>query len=206
MTPEGYTRVYVGGLNESIKKEDLQMQFEKFGKLNKVWVAFNPPGFAFIEFMNMNEAENACSNMNGTDMMGAKLRVEISRGRGRSNRGGYRDRGYRNNVYGGSQGGGGGGGGGYNNYYGGRAGGSRSRYSDDYSGGRGAPYGSRDSYNQGYNVPVDTGMSYYGGKDYGSSRYRSRSPAGRDRYFSQHLKRVPSPRTSNFDFLALQVH
>lgn len=83
MTPEGYTRVYVGGLNESIKKEDLQTEFEKYGKLNKVWVAFNPPGFAFIEFLNMNEAELACSSMNGTEIMGAKLRVEISRGRGR---------------------------------------------------------------------------------------------------------------------------
>lgn len=69
MTPEGYTRVYVGGLNESIKKEDLQMEFEKYGKLNKVWVAFNPPGFAFIEFLNMNEAELACNSMNGTEIM-----------------------------------------------------------------------------------------------------------------------------------------
>ncbi|GLV33145.1 Repressor splicing factor 1 [Carabus blaptoides fortunei] len=53
------TRVYVGGLGDGIKKEDLETEFEKYGKLNSVWVAFNPPGFAFIEFLNKDEAESA---------------------------------------------------------------------------------------------------------------------------------------------------
>ncbi|CAG9858669.1 unnamed protein product [Phyllotreta striolata] len=52
-------RVYVGGLNDSIKKEDLEGEFEKYGKLNSVWVAFNPPGFAFIEFNSLTDAETA---------------------------------------------------------------------------------------------------------------------------------------------------
>ncbi|XP_011500161.1 PREDICTED: RNA-binding protein Rsf1-like [Ceratosolen solmsi marchali] len=178
MTPDGYARVYVGGLNESIKKEDLQMQFEKFGKLNKVWVAFNPPGFAFIEFFNMDEAEMACSNMNGTEIMGAKLRVEISRGRGRGGRGGFKGRG-RGGF--GSRGGYRGGGGGYDqgggNYYSGRGGGNSGRYGQSY-GNRNSGYASRDTYSQdGYGG--DVAPDYYSGKDTSSSRYRSRSPAGR---------------------------
>ncbi|XP_058801409.1 RNA-binding protein Rsf1-like isoform X1 [Phymastichus coffea] len=191
MTPDGYARVYVGGLNESIRKEDLQMQFEKFGKLNKVWVAFNPPGFAFIEYFNMDEAEMACSNMNGTDLMGAKLRVEISRGRGRGGRGGGRGRGgggrggsggFRSGGGGyGSRGGGGGydqGGGGGGSYYSGRGGGNSGRYGGGPGGGRmrdnyGGDVGAGAAYNQ------DAGNEYYN-KDTGSSRYRSRSPAGRN--------------------------
>ncbi|KAG7213240.1 hypothetical protein KM043_002541 [Ampulex compressa] len=180
MTPEGYTRVYVGGLNESIKKEDLQMEFEKYGKLNKVWVAFNPPGFAFIEFLNMNEAELACTSMNGTEIMGAKLRVEISRGRGRGGgRGGTG--GFRGGRGAADYGGG---------YYAGRGGGSRGRgrYGEDYMSNRAGGYVTRDGYTQdtyaGNNV--DTSAEYYTGKDTGTSRYRSRSPAGRGSH--RHLR------------------
>ncbi|GBO98332.1 RNA-binding protein Rsf1 [Eumeta japonica] len=140
----GGTKVYVGGLIEGIKKEDLEREFDKYGKLNSVWVALNPPGFAFIEFENSQEAEDACSAMNGTELLGATLRVELSRRRegprrggsfrgnggsnfrGRSFDGGYRGRG-------GSFGGGrpynnrrGGGGGGY-----GGSGGFRSRSPHD---------------------------------------------------------------------------
>ncbi|XP_033230065.1 RNA-binding protein Rsf1-like isoform X2 [Belonocnema kinseyi] len=202
MTPEGYTRVYVGGLNESIKKEDLQNEFEKFGKLNKVWVAFNPPGFAFIEFLNMDEAEMACSNMNGSEILGAKLRVEISRGRGRGGRGGsgggggggggYRggSRGFNSRGssggggYRGSSGYGGGGGGDQGGYYAGRGGSNRSRgrYGEDYSN---SGYSTRDSYSQdSYGAGGGASTDYY--KDSGSSRYRSRSPAARSSH--RHLR------------------
>ncbi|KAK0179210.1 hypothetical protein PV327_008023 [Microctonus hyperodae] len=210
MTPEGFTRVYVGGLNETIKKEDLQIEFEKFGKLNKVWVAFNPPGFAFIEFFSLDEAEMACNSMNGTEIMGAKLRVEISRGRGRSgNRGngaggfrGGRSSGGGRGGFGHSRGGSGGyrdgnsygdqGGGG--SYHSGRIGGGnrpRGRYGDSYSSGRssggGGGYVTRNSYSQhGYDTGSgDTNADYYSGKD-SSSRYRSRSPAGRGSH--RHLR------------------
>ncbi|XP_013142652.1 PREDICTED: RNA-binding protein Rsf1 [Papilio polytes] len=91
----GGTRVYVGGLVEGIKKEDLEREFDKYGKLNSVWVALNPPGFAFIEFENMQEAEDACSAMNGFEMLGATLKVELSRKRDGPRRGGGNFRGGR---------------------------------------------------------------------------------------------------------------
>ncbi|XP_069704519.1 RNA-binding protein Rsf1 isoform X1 [Periplaneta americana] len=175
------TRVYVGGLSDGIKKEDLESEFEKYGKLNSVWVAFNPPGFAFIEFANEDEAETACDNLNGSEMFGSKLRVEISRGR-RGGRGGFR----------GSRGGGrgffprGGGRGGYGSDRGGYRGrggrggprGGRGRYGDDYGSGRGGYGGSRDYDRNGGRDSY--GNDYYGGgRDSGSSRYRSRSPVGR---------------------------
>ncbi|OWR49328.1 RNA-binding protein Rsf1 [Danaus plexippus] len=105
----GGTRVYVGGLVEGIKKEDLEREFDKYGKLNSVWVALNPPGFAFIEFENMQEAEDACSAMNGFEMLGATLKVELSRKRDGPRRGGGNFRGgrggnFRGRPFGGSGG------------------------------------------------------------------------------------------------------
>ncbi|CAK9795233.1 hypothetical protein ANTQUA_LOCUS262 [Anthophora quadrimaculata] len=166
MTPEGYTRVYVGGLNESIKKEDLQTEFE--------------------------------NSMNGTEIMGAKLRVEISRGRGRGGgrggMGGFRGsrggaaRGYGsaasiafnyrgNNMYAD-----------YGGYYAGKGGGSRSRdyYGEDYMTNRTGGYVTRDGYTQDVYNSGDPNADYYTNKGTGTSRYRSRSPAGRGSH--RHLR------------------
>lgn len=123
------TRVYVGNLCEKVKKEDLEGEFTKYGKLNSVWVAFNPPGFAFVEFCEKSDAEKACEVLNGSELnnISKSIRVEISRGRGRGRDGNNRRFG------GGGQGGGGGGGfrngggGGFRNGGGGGGGRFRSR-------------------------------------------------------------------------------
>ena len=41
-------RVYVGNPDPGTQKEELADAFEKHGKLADVWIARNPPGFAFI--------------------------------------------------------------------------------------------------------------------------------------------------------------
>lgn len=156
--------VYVGGLSEDIQKEDLEREFGKYGNLTKVWVARNPPGFAFIEFEDDQDANEAIKEMNGATINGSEIRVDISRGRG--GRRGGRGGGFR----GGRDGGGGfrGRRGGYDSgfrsssggYRGGRGGGSR------YGGDRSSSY-DRPSYGGG------------GGGEYRSSGgYRSRSPMG----------------------------
>lgn len=158
------TSVYVGGLSEDVQKEDLEREFGKFGDLEKVWVARNPPGFAFIEFKDDEDANEAIKEMNGASINGSEIRVDISRGRGgRSGGGGgfRRGGGGRDGGFG-RRGGRGGydsgfrsGGGGFR---GGRGGGSR------YGGDRGGSYDR---------------PSYGGGSDYrGSGGYRSRSPMG----------------------------
>ncbi|XP_068632378.1 RNA-binding protein Rsf1 [Battus philenor] len=121
----GGTRVYVGGLVEGIKKEDLEREFDKYGKLNSVWVALNPPGFAFIEFENMQEAEDACSAMNGFEMLGATLKVELSRKRDGPRRGGNFRGGRGGNFRGRSFGGPPGGNRSFNSFGGGGGGGGR---------------------------------------------------------------------------------
>lgn len=183
------TRVYVGGLSDSVKKEDLEGEFEKFGKLNSVWVAFNPPGFAFIEFNSQSDAETACDNLNGTDFLGSKLRVEIARGRSRRGGGGFRGGrgggggdfrrgggGFRDSRGGGFRGGRGGGRGrGRFEDYGGRKS-DGGRFSNDY--GRndrdgGFRRGGRDSFGRGRGG---------GGRRYDGDRFRSRSPVGGPRH------------------------
>ncbi|XP_037581170.1 RNA-binding protein 1 isoform X3 [Dermacentor silvarum] len=97
------TRIFVGGLGDNMAKDDLEREFGKYGRLNQVWVAQNPPGFAFLEFDDDRDADEAIRNMNGVVLNGSRLRVEYSRERGGS-------RGFRGGPRGG---GGGGGGGGY---------------------------------------------------------------------------------------------
>ena len=50
-------RVYVGNLRSDTDKGEIEREFEKFGKLNDVWVARNPPGFAFLEFDDARDAD-----------------------------------------------------------------------------------------------------------------------------------------------------
>ncbi|KMZ09589.1 uncharacterized protein Dsimw501_GD28919, partial [Drosophila simulans] len=43
-------KVYVGNLGSSASKYEIENAFSKYGPLRNVWVARNPPGFAFVEF------------------------------------------------------------------------------------------------------------------------------------------------------------
>lgn len=158
--------VYVGGLSEDIQKEDLEREFGKFGNLTKVWVARNPPGFAFIEFEDDQDANEAIKEMNGATINGSEIRVDISRGRGgrRGGRGGGGGGGFRGRR---DSGGFRGRRGGYDSGF--RSGGGGGGYRGGRGGG-GSRYGDRSSS---YDRP-----SYGGGGDYRSSGYRSRSPMG----------------------------
>ncbi|XP_015916614.1 RNA-binding protein Rsf1 [Parasteatoda tepidariorum] len=153
--------VYVGGLSDDVQKEDLEREFSKFGNLTKVWVARNPPGFAFIDFEDDEDANEAIKEMNGATINGSEIRCDISRGRGRGGRGGRGGGGFRGgrgrrDYDSGFRSGGGGGG-----FRGSRgSGGSR------YGGGGGRGGG-------GYDRPYSRG-----GSDRSSGGYRSRSPMG----------------------------
>ncbi|GAX84333.1 hypothetical protein CEUSTIGMA_g11755.t1 [Chlamydomonas eustigma] len=77
-------KVYVGGLRPDITEREVEDEFRRFGKLFKVWVARKPPGFAFIEFEDPRDAEDAVRKLDGQQ----GWRVEISRSRGPQPRGG----------------------------------------------------------------------------------------------------------------------
>lgn len=81
-------KVYVGNLGSNASKHELESAFTKYGPLRNVWVARNPPGFAFIEFEDPRDAEDAVRGLDGTRMCGTRVRVEMSSGRSRKQAGG----------------------------------------------------------------------------------------------------------------------
>ncbi|EDW52383.1 RNA-binding protein Rsf1 [Drosophila sechellia] len=191
------TRVYVGNLTDKVKKDDLEGEFTKYGKLNSVWIAFNPPGFAFVEFEHRDDAEKACDILNGSELLGSQLRVEISKGRPRQGRrGGPMDRGGRRGDFGRhSITSGGSGGGGFRQR---GSSGSSSRHTErGYSSGRSgaSSYNGREGGGSGFNrrevygggrdsSRYSSGSSASYGRTGGQSagRFRSRSPVGNHRF------------------------
>lgn len=59
-------KVYVGNLGSSASKHEIETAFCKYGPLRNVWVARNPPGFAFVEFEDPRDAEDAVRGLDGT--------------------------------------------------------------------------------------------------------------------------------------------
>ncbi|XP_065333577.1 serine/arginine-rich splicing factor 1A [Cloeon dipterum] len=96
-------RIYVGNLPPDIRTKDIQDLFYKFGKVTFVDLKNRRgPPFAFVEFDDPRDAEDAVHARDGYDYDGYRLRVEFPRGGGP---GSFRGRG------GGGGGGGGSGGG-----------------------------------------------------------------------------------------------
>ena len=150
------SKLYVGNMSFNTTESELESAFGEFGQVQSVSIVTDRDtgrsrGFAFVEMASPEEAEAAIEGMNGRDLGGRSLTVNLARPRedrgGGGGRGGYgggggggggRSRG----GYGGGGGGygGGGGGGGYGGGGGGRGG---------YGGGGGGYGGGGDSYGGG---------------------------------------------------------
>ncbi|XP_067934141.1 serine/arginine-rich splicing factor 3-like isoform X2 [Watersipora subatra] len=74
----GY-RIFVGDLGRQATRYDVEREYERYGKLVDVWVARNPPGFAFIVFKNLDECERAVRKSHGRRICGRRVRVEYAR-------------------------------------------------------------------------------------------------------------------------------
>ncbi|XP_035215859.1 serine/arginine-rich splicing factor 3-like isoform X2 [Stegodyphus dumicola] len=79
-------KVYIGSLGSRATKDDIEEVFGKFGPLRNVWIARNPPGFAFVEFEDRRDAEEAVAELDGSRLCGSRIRVEMSHGKTRSDR------------------------------------------------------------------------------------------------------------------------
>ncbi|XP_069463905.1 serine/arginine-rich splicing factor 7-like isoform X2 [Ambystoma mexicanum] len=80
------TKVYVGNLGTGTGKGELERAFSYYGPLRTVWIARNPPGFAFVEFEDPRDAEDAVRDLDGKVICGSKIRVELSTGMPRHSR------------------------------------------------------------------------------------------------------------------------
>ncbi|KAK6061062.1 hypothetical protein COOONC_01274 [Cooperia oncophora] len=131
------TRVYVGNLPPDCREKDLEDIFAKYGKIRFVDMkGTRGPLFAFVEFEDPRDAEDAVRGRDGYDLDGSRIRVEFTRGAGPRGPGGRPLNGSGRGVYGGrggygggySGGGGGGGRGGYGGGGGGRGPARRTNY------------------------------------------------------------------------------
>lgn len=59
------TKVYVGNLGTGAGKGELERAFGYYGPLRTVWIARNPPGFAFVEFEDPRDADDAVRGLDG---------------------------------------------------------------------------------------------------------------------------------------------
>ncbi|ESW33323.1 hypothetical protein PHAVU_001G060500 [Phaseolus vulgaris] len=68
------SRVYVGNLDSRVTERDLEDEFRVFGVIRSVWVARRPPGYAFIDFDDRRDAQDAIRELDGKN----GWRVELS--------------------------------------------------------------------------------------------------------------------------------
>ncbi|CAG5099305.1 Oidioi.mRNA.OKI2018_I69.XSR.g16429.t1.cds [Oikopleura dioica] len=60
------SKVYIGNLGrDPLPESDLEEEFEDFGPIKEIFVARNPPGFAYIDFMSEKDAKQAVREMSG---------------------------------------------------------------------------------------------------------------------------------------------
>jgi RNA recognition motif-containing protein len=120
-------KLYVGNFPYSVDESQLRDLFSQYGDITDLALIMDretgrPKGFAFVTFATQAAAEKALE-LNGRDLGGRALKVNVARERERTGGGGGRP--------------GGGGGGGRGGYGGGGGGGGRSGGGGGYGGGGG---------------------------------------------------------------------
>ena len=74
-------KLFVYGINANCPRDLLEDTFEKCGKVNDI---FNTgKGYAFVTMADERDAKIACEDLNGTELDGQDIKVEISRPKGR---------------------------------------------------------------------------------------------------------------------------
>lgn len=71
------TRVYVGGLSHRCRESDLERFFRKYGRLREIAIK---NGYAFVDFDDGRDADDAVYDLNGVDFMGDRVTVEFAKG------------------------------------------------------------------------------------------------------------------------------
>ena len=67
----------VRNLSDSVRREDLEDEFSKYGALKNVWVS-QILRFAFVEYEDETNANDAVSNMNDAEYFGSRIKVKVS--------------------------------------------------------------------------------------------------------------------------------
>lgn len=76
-------KLFVGNLDWSVGDDDLKAAFESFGEITSARVISDKMsgrsrGFGFVEYATDEAAESAKQQMNGKDLKGRAIRVDIA--------------------------------------------------------------------------------------------------------------------------------
>ena len=71
-------QIFVAKLSPSIHKRELEYEFRKFGRIRTLQLK---RGYAFIEFEDYRDADDAIHEMNGRRINGQKIVVQAAHGR-----------------------------------------------------------------------------------------------------------------------------
>ncbi|GJZ83979.1 serine/arginine-rich splicing factor SR34-like protein isoform X2 [Tanacetum coccineum] len=82
MSSRSSRTLYVGNLPGDIRDREVEDLFYKYGPIVHIElkVPRNPPGFAFVEFEDARDADDAIRGRDGYDFDGHRLRVELAHG------------------------------------------------------------------------------------------------------------------------------
>ena len=59
-------KVYIGNLgSDPPSTTEVEKEFSYYGKLQSVWIARRPPGFAYVEFEDSRDARDAVKDLDG---------------------------------------------------------------------------------------------------------------------------------------------
>ncbi len=95
------SNLFVGNLARNIRKDDLQNAFSEYGTIKSIKIitdkhSGNPRGFGFVEMEDEAGAKNAIKNLNGYELNGKAINVNMAHTRtGGQRGGGSRQRNYR---------------------------------------------------------------------------------------------------------------
>ncbi len=106
------TKLFVGNLDFKVTENDLQDAFAAYGTVVEANLVTDratgrPRGFAFVTMSSPEEAQKAIDGMNGKDLGGRALNVNVARPREERSGGGGGGRGYGGGGHRGGYGGGG---------------------------------------------------------------------------------------------------
>jgi cold-inducible RNA-binding protein len=98
-------KLFVGNLPFKLKTQELQQMFEEFGSVQDAVIITDresgrSKGFGFVTFEDDGSAKDALS-LDGKELEGRPIRVNVAKERENSDRGGRGDRGGRSNDRGG---------------------------------------------------------------------------------------------------------
>ncbi|MBC76031.1 MAG: RNA-binding protein [Halobacteriovoraceae bacterium] len=89
-------KLYVGNLPFSITEESLNIQFSQYGTVSSAKVIIDrdtnrSKGFGFVEMSTEGEAQDAISSLDGTELEGRAMKVNLAKPQApRSDRGNFR--------------------------------------------------------------------------------------------------------------------